>query len=282
MAFDDWRRFGQYLPPSRARQVAGGIKASSTRGEFAQKWWGRRWIQVLESFDIGSRLQRGRSYARKGQVLSIDVKKGMVEARVQGSRHDPYAVHIKVRPLMPSDWKRVADQLGTQAIFAAKLLVGEMPQDIEAAFTAAGLSLFPQKLTEISTGCSCPDWSNPCKHVAAVYYLLGEAFDSDPFLIFRLRGIEREEFMPMLGEARPTEADPKPEPVPLPSDPEAFWGAKPLPPDLFVETEAPKATAALPRRLGNVQFWRGSQPIAVALEPTYERAAERAAGILLE
>src|SRR4051794_22885792 len=281
MAFDDWRRFGRYPPPSRARQVEGGIKASSKRGQFAQNWWGRRWIQVLESFDIGARLQRGRSYARKGQVLSIDVKKGMVEARVQGSRHDPYAVHIKVRPLMPSEWKRLTDQLARQAIFAAKLLAGEMPQDIEAAFSTAGLSLFPQKLTEISTGCSCPDWSNPCKHVAAVYYLLGEAFDRDRFLIFRLRGIDREEFMPMLGEAQPAEADPKPEPTPLPSDPEEFWRAKPLPPDLFVGTEAPKPPAALAHRLGNLQFWRGSQPLAVALEPTYERAAEQASTILL-
>src|SRR5690348_13775602 len=140
MAFDDWRRFGRYPPSSRPRQVDGGIRASSQRGQFAQNWWGRRWIQVLESFDIGSRLQRGRSYARKGQVLSINVKKGMVEARVQGSRQDPYAVHIQVRPLLPSEWKRLADQLSHQAIFAAKLLAGEMPQDIESAFTAAGLS----------------------------------------------------------------------------------------------------------------------------------------------
>lgn len=280
MAFDDWRRFGRYPPASRARQVEGGIKASTKRGQFAQNWWARRWIQVLESFDIGARLQRGRSYARKGQVLSIDVKKGMVEALVQGSRRDPYAVHIKVRPLMPSEWKRLADQLASQAIFAAKLLAGEMPQDIEAAFTTAGLSLFPQKLTEISTGCSCPDWSNPCKHVAAVYYLLGEAFDRDPFLIFRLRGIDREEFMPMLGEARPIDTEPAPESTRLPSDPEEFWSAKPLPPDSFVGAEASKPPAALAHRLGNLQFWRGSQPLPVALEPTYERAAEQAASKL--
>jgi uncharacterized Zn finger protein len=280
MAVDDWRRFGRYPPPSRTRQIEGGIKANSKRGEFAQNWWGRRWIEVLESFDIGSRLQRGRSYARKGQVLSIEVKKGMVEARVQGSRHDPYAVHIKVRPLMVSEWKGLADQLASQAMFAAKLLAGEMPQDVEAAFQAAGLSLFPQKLTEMSTACSCPDWSNPCKHVAAVYYLLGEAFDRDPFLIFRLRGMDREEFLPMLGGTRPIDTDPEPEPVPLPADPEEFWAAKPLPPDLLVSAEASKPRAALAHRLGNLQFWQGSQPLPVALEPTYQRAAEQAVSIL--
>ena len=280
MAFDDWGRFGRYLPASRARPIEGGIKASSKRGEFAQNWWGRRWIEVLESFDIGSRLQRGRSYARKGQVLSIDVKKGVVEARVQGSRRDPYSVHIKVRPLTPSEWKRLADQLASQAMFAAKLLAGEMPQDIEAAFEKAGLSLFPQKLAEISTACSCPDSSNPCKHVAAVYYLLGEAFDRDPFLVFRLRGMEREEFMPMLGEAPPLETDSDAEAAPpLPSDPEEFWRAKPLPPDLLVGAEASRPPAALAHRLGNLQFWQGSQPLPVALESTYQRAAEQAAAI---
>jgi uncharacterized Zn finger protein len=99
-------------------------------------------------------------------------------------------------------------------------------------------------------------------------------------LIFRLRGIDREEFMPMLGEARPIDAEPEPEPTPLPSDPNEFWTAKPLPPDLLVGMEASKAPAALARRLGNVQFWRGSQPLPVALEPTYDRAAEQAASIL--
>ena len=279
MRFDDWDRFGRFPPPSRPRQAKGGIKAATQRGRFGESWWGRRWIEVLESFDIGARLQRGRSYARKGQVLSIDVKKGMIEARVQGSRPEPYQVSIKVRPLMPVEWKRLAGQLSTQAIFAAKLLAGEMPQEIEQAFTQAGLSLFPEKSSEISTGCSCPDWSNPCKHVAAVYYLLGEAFDKDPFLIFRMRGAEREEFTAMLGEGRiaetqATEAVVAPEP--LASLPEEFWKTRPLPADLVGDVSVPKVTAALPRRLGSLQFWRGEVPFLKALEPSYERASKKA------
>ena len=83
--------------------------------------------------------------------------------------------------------------LSQQVIFTAKLLAGEMPQDIEQAFTDAGLSLFPAQSKDLDTECSCPDWSNPCKHIAAVYYLLGEEFDRNPFLIFKLRGMEREE-----------------------------------------------------------------------------------------
>ncbi len=283
MRFNDWDHFGRFPPPSRPRQAKGGIKAATQRGRFGESWWGRRWIEVLETFNIGARLQRGRSYARKGQVLSIDVKKGMVEARVQGSRPDPYQVSIKVRPLMPSEWKRLARQLSTQAIFAAKLLAGEMPHEIEQAFTEAGLSLFPEKSSEISTGCSCPDWSNPCKHVAAVYYLLGEAFDKDPFLMFRLRGADRAEFTAMLGEGPLAEREVKeeiPKPEPLAAEPREFWIAKAIPEDLLGGLSLPGTAASLPRRLGSLQFWRGEIPFLKALEPSYENASRRAERIL--
>src|SRR3954453_15127986 len=99
MPFDKWNRFEGFPPASRPRAVKGGIKASSQRGGFGQSWWARRWIQVLDSFQIGSRLQRGRSYARKGQVASIQVKKGLVEALVQGSRPTPYKGRVKGGPL---------------------------------------------------------------------------------------------------------------------------------------------------------------------------------------
>lgn len=193
-----WRWSDSYFQPSRPRAAKGGIKAQSKRGSFGQSWWAKRWIAVLESFDIGARLGRGRTYARKGQVLSVNVDKGLVEAKVQGSRSTPYRITIKVRGLDDAEWKRLASAISTQAIFAAKLLAGEMPQDIEQAFENAGLSLFPQKSGDLETNCSCPDWSNPCKHIAAVYYLLGEEFDRDPFLLFKLRGMNREEFIGLL------------------------------------------------------------------------------------
>lgn len=275
-------RFGdrfwyEEFPPSQPREAKGGIRAANKRGRFGESWWARRWIDVLESFDIGARLGRGRSYARKGQVLSIDIGKGAVEAQVQGSRPEPYQVSIKVRPLLPAEWKRLARQLSTQAIFAAKLLAGEMPQDIERAFRDAGLSLFPEKLKEISTACSCPDWSNPCKHVAAVYYLLGEEFDRDPFLIFRLRGMEREEFLGLLGESRgagaASEAAAPAVAEALPANAEEFWGAKEIAADLLGDVSDARVVAALPRRLGNLPFWRGQQPLVEALGPAYEGGA---------
>jgi uncharacterized Zn finger protein len=229
--------FRDFYPKSKPKAVAGGIKAQSKAGAFGKSWWAKRWIGVLESFNIGSRLQRGRSYARKGQVTAINIKPGHVTAKVQGSRPQPYAVEITIPKLGERDWEKLVAELNSQAVFAAKLLAGEMPQDIETAFTKAGLSLFPKSLKEIETECSCPDWSNPCKHIAAVYYLLGEEFDRDPFLLFRLRGMDREMICRRISApdvksqpAAPTEPPPAPEP--LPDDATAFWANTPLPVDL--------------------------------------------------
>jgi uncharacterized Zn finger protein len=174
--------------PSRPRAVKDGIKARSQRGKIGETWWSDRWIAVLESFDMGARLHRGRAYARRGQVMSIHIEPGGVKAKVQGSRPQPYSVTIKLKPLSDREWKKATDVMAGQAIFAAKLLAGEMPRDIEDAFRTARLSLFPARGRDLDTECSCPDWANPCKHIAAVYYLLAEEFDRDPFMLFALRG----------------------------------------------------------------------------------------------
>ena len=211
--WNDYPRFKRSIP----RAVKGGIKAQSKRGTFGESWWARRWITVLESFNIGARLGRGRSYARGGQVLSIEIDKGKVGAKVQGSRPKPYDVKLEIKTLQAADWKKLAKTLSREAIFSAKLLAGEMPQDIEKAFKEAGLSLFPEKLKDLKTACSCPDWSNPCKHIAAVYYLLGEEFDRNPFLIFKLRGMNREDLIATLSrpDKKTTQRKAKPKQEPL-------------------------------------------------------------------
>lgn len=281
-----WRDFG-YYPPSRPRAAKGGIKAQTKGGTFGKSWWARRWIEVLESFNIGARLGRGRAYARRGQVLSIAIGKGTVSADVQGSRPKPYQVRIKVETLSRANWKRLAEALGRQALFAAKLLAGEMPERIEDAFKTAGLSLFPGKSKDLQTECSCPDWSNPCKHIAAVYYLLGEEFDRDPFLIFKLRGMEREELIGLIGrgpasrvkgvrkKATPakTEAQRESASVPLPEEPDSFWGREGPREDSLGEVRIPPITAALLQRLGNFPFWRGEEGLTGALEGIYREAA---------
>src|SRR5215216_7801731 len=128
---DSMSRWGywDYFEPTKPRAVKGGIKAQSKRGAFGESWWAKRWIAVLESFDIGARLNRGRSYARKGQVMNVEVGEGTVKAKVQGSSSRPYRITIRIKALSAADWKKLAHALSTEALFAAKLLAGEMPQE---------------------------------------------------------------------------------------------------------------------------------------------------------
>ncbi len=271
----------EYTRPIEAR---GGIRAASRRGEFGSNWWAKRWMQTLEQFRIGARLSRGRSYARRGQVLSIDIQNGVVEAQVQGSRKRPYDVAISVRTIGPDDWERLRQALAEQPVIAASLLSGRMPENIEDTFETVGLSMFPRRSDDLETDCSCPDWSNPCKHIAAVYLLLGEEFDRDPFLIFRMRGMDRED---LLGEefrqSAQTIEGPPLAPEPLPEDPETFWG-NPLPAlagsDLGTAT-VPEMHAALPRQLGRFPFWQGEQDLTATLEKIYAAASQQAAGVYL-
>ncbi len=284
--WDDYPHF----KPSVPREVKGGIKAQSKRGTFGESWWAKRWIAVLESFNIGARLGRGRSYARRGQVLSIEIDKGKVTAKVQGSRPRPYEIKIEIKTLSPANWQKLAKTLSSEAIFSAKLLTGEMPPDIEKVFQKAGLSLFPEKLKDLKTDCSCPDWSNPCKHIAAVYYLLGEEFDRDPFLIFKLRGMSREELMGTLSipnkaatskKARPAMA-PSPE-IREPLSPEIskFWNGEKLPDDFFGEVTVPTVPAVLPKRLGSFPFWRGEERFLDTMELIYRQASPLGLNVFL-
>lgn len=275
------RYYEEWYAPSTPKKVKGGIKAQNKRGSFSRKWWGKRWIEVLESFNIGARLSRGKSYARKGQVISLDIEKGHVEAMVQGSRSGAYHVSLKFKTFTSAEWKGLVSSLAEQPIFAATLLTNEMPEDIESVFHGAGLSLFPKNKSDLETNCSCPDWSNPCKHIAAVYYLMAEAFDNDPFLIFRLRGMEKDKLLTMLQGVVPSESEVPAEeesiPDPLPKEPDLFWSGtleeeKSSPP-----AAPPKIHAALPRRLGSLPFWRSEKTFFETTEDIYESASQMAA-----
>jgi uncharacterized Zn finger protein len=182
-------------PPARPIRVDGGIKARSKRGAIGEQWWSRRFIGVLESYGMSGRLSRGRSYARAGQVLDFELSQGKVTARVQGSRPRPYQVRIGVLPLTTAQWRRVMQQLAGQALFRAKLLAGEMPYEIEEVFGECGTPLFPRSAADLDMHCSCPDWGVPCKHLAAVCYVLAEEFDRDPFAMLAWRGKGRDELL---------------------------------------------------------------------------------------
>jgi uncharacterized Zn finger protein len=199
------RTFG-WPESSRPIPVEGGVRARSKRGAIGEQWWSRRFIAVLESWGMSGRLQRGRNYARKGQVIEFALNPGKVTARVQGSRPQPYTVSIGVLPLTTAQWRVVQRRLASQALFRAKLLAGEMPAEIEEVFAECGTPLFPRSPADLDMRCSCPDWEVPCKHLAAVCYVLAEAFDDDPFQMLAWRGKARGELLTALRQGTPRQA----------------------------------------------------------------------------
>jgi uncharacterized Zn finger protein len=187
------------------RPPAHGIKVRS----IGATWWSQRWIQALEAISEGysGRLARGRAYARTGRVHDLAVAAGKVTARVTGSRLAPYAVEIALATLSDAAWSTAIVAMSEQARFAAELLAGQMPAELDEAFRAGGSSLFPVVEADLTTACSCPDWANPCKHVAATHYVLGEALDRDPFLLLELRGRGRDLVLDALRAARASRHD---------------------------------------------------------------------------
>ncbi|WP_414527287.1 SWIM zinc finger family protein [Nodularia chucula] len=168
----------------------------------SREWWSQKWLELLDSYRFKKRLERARNYSRQGNVLNIEFKGAKVLAKVQGSEPDPYKVSLAIDHFSEEEWGYVIETMSQRAIFAAKLLAGEMPQNIEEVFTANGLSLFPFTLSDVHSKCSCPDKANPCKHIGAVYYQLGDRFSEDPFVLFQLRGRTKEQIISDLRQLR--------------------------------------------------------------------------------
>ena len=171
-----------------------------------QAWWVERWLDLLDSYRFKKRLERGRSYAREGNVLSMEFANSRAKAEVQGSDDTPYRVSLSLDSFSNEDWNFVISKMSEKAVFSAQLLAGEMPETIEAVFTASGLSLFPFTLNDVRSRCNCPDKANPCKHIAAVYYQLGDRFSEDPFIIFQLRGRTKNQIIEKLRQIRSQKA----------------------------------------------------------------------------
>ncbi len=167
-----------------------------------QPWWVEQWMELIHGYRFKKRLERAWEYARSGNVTSIRFEGRRVHARVQGSGEEPYKVKLWLDVLNDEDWGYVLDALTQKARWSAQLLAGVMPQDIERAFAASGKRLFPFKLQEVRSECSCPDKANPCKHVSAVYYLMGDRFSEDPFVLFQLRGRTRAQLLSDLAKRR--------------------------------------------------------------------------------
>ncbi|MCC6553469.1 MAG: SWIM zinc finger family protein [Polyangiaceae bacterium] len=277
-------------PPPKLPPPARGIKVKKT----GTTWWGQRWIEALEQrAGYSNRLPRGRTYARAGRVHDLDVKAGEVTAHVTGSRPRHYVVTIRLAPFKPATWAAAIAAMAEKAQFSAELLGGAMPAGIDEAFRSAGTSLFPDPGADLRTACSCPDSANPCKHVAATHYVLGEAFDRDPFLLFELRGRTRDEVLASLHAARGGAAPEAPAGRRAGKDKEerareaaavslhglsaADYDAwRGPPPSLSLKLERPTSPGALLRQLGTPPRWSMQASPAELLEPLVEAAAARA------
>ena len=179
-----------------------GITAIGDEGLGQQPWWVEQWMELINGYRFKKRLERAWGYAREGNVTSIRFEGRRVHARVQGTGEDPYKVKLWLDVLNDEDWGYVLEALTQKARWSAQLLAGIMPSDIERAFAASGKRLFPFKLQEVRSECSCPDKANPCKHISAVYFLMGDRFSEDPFVLFQLRGRNRTKLLEDLAEQR--------------------------------------------------------------------------------
>jgi uncharacterized Zn finger protein len=184
--------------PSAGRPPRKGGERATDPGLSGGSWWSARFVDVLESFALGNRLARGRTAAKRGAVGALTVAPGLVTARVRGDRAEPYVARLALRPCPEIVWARVEIALAEQALFTARLLSGELPSDLEEVFADAGSSLFPRSAADLRMECDCTDWEMPCLHLAAVVFELAGRLDSDPFILLRWRGRDREALLTRL------------------------------------------------------------------------------------
>lgn len=256
----------------------------------SREWWAQRWLDLLESFGWRRRLERARIYAREGKVLSLEFRGHKVVSRVQGTAPEPYKVVLSLDAFSDEQWDYVIETMSQRAIFSARLLAGEMPQNIEEVFTANGISLFPLTKFDIHSKCSCPDPANPCKHIGAVYYLLGDRFSEDPFVIFQLRGRTKEQILDTLRQLRRgadetseteiTAETSQPTQTVTPLKIEQFWQYnEPLESSLVVI--APASNDTILDVLGPIPLSSGansasSQPVMQYLDTVYKTVSQQA------
>jgi uncharacterized Zn finger protein len=163
-------------------------------------WWGNRFIEALKQFMDDRRLARGRSYSKPDRILRFSRNLNLIDAVVRGNinpyfgvyKEPRYKVTIKIQAISKKKWPVIIDTIAKNIALLSRLVLGEMPENIEDAFHAQKTKFLPRDFNQISTSCTCPDWVNPCKHIAGVYFKCAEILDNDPFLLFELRGIPRD------------------------------------------------------------------------------------------
>lgn len=263
---DRWRRYPESRP-----LPAQGIAMSKQRGAMAEHWWSRRFVDVLAAYGLGARMQRGRRYARTGQVLTVQVTPGLLSAQVQGSRATPYLVTVQAPPGEDRAWGAVEAALRARVGLVARLMAGEVPPELEEIAAEAGIPLLPGRWDDLAAHCSCPDWESPCKHLAAVLYVFADQLDGDPWLLLAWRGRTRSDLLAHLEQVssdRPEDG--------LPS----WWPLRPAAADGPAATGAgarwrppmdspPEAPAAVLARLAPLEVDVLGHPVTDAVSKAY-------------
>ena len=278
--------------------------------KIGRTWWGKEFIEAMQEFAEPGRLQRGRSYASDHRILKFSINHGQISATVRGNvnpyfgvyKEPKYRVSVELTPIPREDWPDIIRHLSSKAGSVAKLLLNEVPDGIEDSFTWLDYSLLPTGFDDFQSQCSCPDWSRPCKHIAGVCYRLSQLLDRDPFLLFELRGLSRENLKAELlksplGKALAselgTEYDVQPQPVESlffrPTmraviegdiEPKQFWqGEKRIP-----KTQEPDEPAVIPAILVKKQgdyppFWDKDKSFIEVMEELYCRVRQKNKGL---
>jgi uncharacterized Zn finger protein len=272
--------------------------------QFSRTWWGQRFIAALEEFSDSARLSRGRSYARNGKITEHQIADGKITAKVRGSvnpyfgvyKEPLYKVSIEINQITTKDWSKVISLLGSKASSISRLLLGEVPDNIDATFAELNLHLLPHNRKDFKTECSCPDWENPCKHIAGVYYLVAAELDRDPFLLFELRGITRSKLQQELaksplGKALASTLDEgelliestdsyytKPQKITLnlPSIPKDFWQGEQRLPQTVTVGEIATIPAVVIKKGGDFPpFWTQDNSFVEVMEELYDRVRKK-------
>ncbi|MEL6130616.1 MAG: SWIM zinc finger family protein [Cyanobacteria bacterium J06636_28] len=268
--------------------------------QFSRTWWGQKFIEAIEQLTDSGRLSRGRSYAKGNKVKSFSIENGVVKARVRGSvnpyfgvyKEPLYSTTIEFQPLSKAKWSAAVALIASKASLISRLLLNEIPDNIEDTFKQLNLNLLPGSQKDFKTHCSCPDYSNPCKHIAGVYYLVAAELDHDPFLLFELRGLSREDLLKELaksplGQALSAELQLEQQPptpvktyyaplemlkVPAKTELREFWqGAKRLPQTMEALPDGTVSGIPVKKQGDFPAFWTRDNSFIEAMETLYEQ-----------
>lgn len=277
--------------------------------KFSRTWWGERFIKALEAFTDSGRLQRGRSYASGGKVLHFEIEENQITAKVKGSvnayfgvyKEPTYNIFIEIEPIDKKNWDQVINKLSSKASFVSRLLLNEVPENIEDAFAELGLHLLPHSSKDFTTRCSCPDYANPCKHIAGVYYLVASQLDHNPFLLFELRGLTKQDLQAKLAESnlgkilsqalenqevdleKSTSLYTSLEKESLPENPTVreFWlGTKRLPQTIETPVPSPVSAITIKKEGDFPAFWNQETSFIETMEELYQRVKTKNQNLL--